>query len=127
RDERRPGAAAGQQARAGPGRRSSKSRGLGLPRGLSLPGDGDDGGRLGALLTLAGLELDPGPFVELLVALAGDLREVDEQVLAALVRRDEHVSLRSVEPLDGTGCHGNTSSCHSRTGREGARLAAFGT
>src|SRR5262245_24019835 len=74
-----------------------------------LRGDRGHVGRLGALLTLAGLVLDPGSLVEGLVALAGDLREVDEQVLAALVGRDEPVPLRSVEPFDGTGSHVNTS------------------
>src|SRR4029453_5213668 len=79
-----------------------------------------------ALLALAGLVLDPGPFVEGLVALAGDLREVDEQVLAALVGRDEPVALRSVEPLDGTGSHVNTSlTTHERV--EKRRKPRLGT
>src|SRR5207244_1686851 len=85
------------------------------PSHRRLAGDRGHAGRLRAFLALAGLVLDPGSLVEGLVALAGDLREVDEQVLAALVRRDEPVTLRSVEPLDGTGSHVNTSlTTHER-------------
>src|SRR5262249_14499345 len=81
----------------------------------ALARDRSDGRRLRALLALAWLELDPGALVEALVALAGDLRVMDEQILSALVRRDEPVALRSVEPLDGTGSHGNTSlTTHER-------------
>ena len=92
------------------------------PDSRRLARDGRDGGRLGALLALAGLELDPGALVEGLVPLAGDLRMMDEQILPTLVGRDEPVSLRSVEPLNGTGSHMNPSLPNSRTGKEGAGL-----
>src|SRR2546423_1397600 len=70
-----------------------------------LARDGRDAGRLGTLLSLAGLEFDPGPLVEGLVTLAGDLRVMDEQILPTLVGRDESVALRSVEPFNDTSSH----------------------
>src|SRR3990172_3346970 len=77
--------------------------------------DGPDVRRLGAFLTLAGLELDPRAFLQRLEALAEDVRVVDEEVLAALVGRDEPVPLRVVEPLHDSGCHVITSlTCHER-------------
>jgi hypothetical protein len=40
---------------------------------------------------------------------------MDEQILTALVGRDEPVALRSVKPLHGTGSHMNTSfTTHER-------------
>src|SRR5205823_2382206 len=102
--------------------KTPRSRGLGPWRSGSaerevsaLACDRHDVGRLGALLPLAGLELDPGALVQRLVALARDLREMDEQVLAALVGGDEPIALRSVEPLHGTGSHVHTSlTTHER-------------
>jgi hypothetical protein len=64
--------------------------------------------RLRPLLTLAGLELDLCPLGEGPEALAGDVGLVDEEILRTLVRA-EALALRIVEPLDGSGCHENTS------------------
>src|SRR5687767_4217290 len=67
--------------------------------------DRDDVRGLGALLTLAGLELHLRTLDERLEALADDVGVVDEEILAALVRADEAIALRVVEPLDCSGCH----------------------
>src|SRR5713101_4697782 len=78
--------------------------------------------RLGALRALTGFELHLGALGQRLEAAAGDLRVMDEQVLAAVFRRDEPVALRIVEPLDDSGCHKKTPpSPNSRTGKEGRR------
>src|SRR6185312_16472350 len=61
--------------------------------------DGHDVRRLGALLALAAFELDLGTLGERLEAVAGDRRVMDEQILRSVVRRDEAVALRVVEPL----------------------------
>src|SRR3954447_4163759 len=66
-------------------------------------------GRLGALLTLSCVELHLGALSEALEALAGDAGVVDEQVLRAVLRRDEPEALVVAEPLDGSGCHVLTS------------------
>jgi hypothetical protein len=65
----------------------------------------NDVDRLGALLTLARLVLDLGTLGQGLEAVAGDVRVMDEEILAAVLGGDEAVSLGIVEPLDGTGCH----------------------
>src|SRR5204862_310253 len=87
-----------------------RSRGDGPARERAGPGaalrDRDDVRRLGALLPLAGLELDLRALGERLEARAADLREVDEQVLPAVLGLDEPEALRVVEPLHGSGCHG---------------------
>src|SRR5581483_11936311 len=64
---------------------------------------------LGALVPLGLVELDLRALGERLEAVSRDRAEVDEHVLAAGVRGNEAVALRVVEPLDGSGCHGNTS------------------
>jgi hypothetical protein len=61
--------------------------------------------RLGALLALARLVLDLGTLGQRLEAVAGDVRVMNEEILAAVLGGDEAVSLGIVEPLDGTGCH----------------------
>src|ERR687884_2038207 len=72
--------------------------------------------RLRALRPFARLELDLRAFGQRLEALAGDLREVDEDVLAAAVGRDEAVALGVVEPLDVSARHlTNTSPTCDRT------------
>ncbi len=68
-------------------------------------GDGYDVASLGALLALGRLELDTRALGERLEALGLDRAEVDEHVLAALVRGDEAIPLRIVEPFNGSGCH----------------------
>src|SRR4051812_14506220 len=73
-------------------------------RARELRGDGHVCG-LRALLALLGLELDLRALGERPVAAALDRAEVHEQVLPAVVRRDEPVTLVCVEPLDGSGCH----------------------
>src|SRR5215208_125247 len=71
---------------------------------------------LGALVALLRLELDLRALIEGLEARAFDRAEMDEEVLASLVRRDEAEALVRVEPLDGSGCHAHTSStAYSRT------------
>src|SRR3954470_17981283 len=62
-----------------------------------------DGGRaLGALL---GVVLDPGALGEGAEAVSRDPGEMDEEVLAGLVGRDEPEALVVAEPLHGTGRH----------------------
>src|SRR5688572_28760027 len=60
---------------------------------------------LGALVALLLFVGDLGAFDERAVAVARDAREVDEQVAAALVGRDEAESLVVAEPLDRAGAH----------------------
>src|SRR5207248_9476915 len=67
--------------------------------------DGYDVPSLGALLALGRLELDARALGERLEALGLDRAEVDEHVLAALVRGDEAIPLRVVEPFHGSCCH----------------------
>src|ERR671919_1426560 len=81
---------------ARPGRAARRS--YGSSDGLDVDG-------LGALLPLARLELDTCVLAQRLEAAARDVRVVDEKILAPLVRRDEAVALRVVEPLHGSGCH----------------------
>src|SRR5215212_8274159 len=88
---------------AGPGFAPSRSRGLEIDRrglavalvGLELVGD---------LLTLAQAHQ----------ARALHRRDVDEDILAAVVRLDEAVALRLVEPLHRTRFHGLSSSVYAR-------------
>src|SRR6266849_10979859 len=61
--------------------------------------------RIGALLALARLVLDLGTLGQRLEAVAGDVRVMHEEILAAVLGRDEPVALGIVEPLDGSGCH----------------------
>jgi hypothetical protein len=65
----------------------------------------NDVDRLGALLALARLVLDLRALGQGLEAVAGDVRVMHEEILAAILGRDEAVSLGIVEPFDGTGCH----------------------
>src|SRR5262249_23219954 len=72
--------------------------------------------RLGPFRALGCLVLDLRAFRERLVAVTGDRRMMDEQILLAVVRADEAVALRVVEPLHGSCSHEkNTSSYLSRT------------
>src|SRR4029078_7084066 len=65
------------------------------------------GGRtLGAL---GHVERDPLRFREGLVAVHLDRAVVREQILPAVIRRDESEALRVVEPLNGTCCHVHAS------------------
>src|SRR3954454_12118994 len=75
------------------------------PGVMPLRRDGRDVGRLGALRALALLVLDARALGERLVAVAGDAAVVHEEILRALVRGDEAIPLRVVEPLDGSVSH----------------------
>src|SRR4051794_15520805 len=75
---------------------------------MSLLRDGRDVGRLGALRALALLVRDARALGERLVAVTGDAAVVHEEILRALVRGDEAVPLRIVEPLDGSISHKKT-------------------
>src|SRR5258706_3534051 len=57
------------------------------------------------LLALRRLELDRLAFLQRLVAVHLDLAVVREEVLAAVLRRDESKTLRIVEPLDSAFAH----------------------
>ena len=48
-------------------------------------------------------------FVRSTETAATDTRVMHEQILTTLIRSDEAVALRIVEPLDGPGCHKTTS------------------
>src|SRR5438067_4274357 len=63
-----------------------------------------------ALRTLRYVEADFLPLFEALEPLHVDRREVREQVFAAVIRRDEAITFRVVEPLDRAGCHTTCSS-----------------
>src|SRR4051794_5894364 len=81
--------------------------------------DGVDVGGAHALRALLGLVGDLRALGERPEAIRLDGGVVDEQVLAAVIRRDEPVALVVAEPLDGPGCHATTStaSCALRTRR----------
>src|SRR5216117_2750043 len=72
---------------------------------VSVLPDEDDVRRLRALLALAGLVFDLRVLGQGLEPVARDVREVHEEILTAVFRRDESVPLRVVEPLHGSGCH----------------------
>jgi len=75
--------------------------GQSLPDSEVLPeSGGDDVGRTRALLALADRKLDFLPFVECGVALHPDFGMVNEQIVAAIVRSNESVTLVCVEPFD---------------------------
>src|SRR5205085_12595382 len=64
-----------------------------------------DVGRLLAFGALRHVEADFLAFFERLEALHLNRGEVREEVFAAVVRGDEPVTLRVVEPLHSSGCH----------------------
>src|SRR3954449_6054578 len=80
--------------------------------------DGPDVDRLRALVTGLRLVLHARALGERAVAIGLDAGVVDEEVLAALVGRDEAKALLVAEPLDGTCCHvflhGDSSCCVCR-------------
>src|SRR3954465_3444597 len=86
---------------------------------------------LGALVPGLGVEGDLRALGERLEAAAVDAGVVDEEILAALVRRDEAEALVVVEPLHGSGRHGDPPTYTSvNCGREDAlvrRLRALNT
>ena len=60
---------------------------------------------LGALLTLADLELHPLTLIERTVAIHLDRRPVHKDVGATTINGDEAITLFGVEPLDGSESH----------------------
>jgi hypothetical protein len=64
-----------------------------------------DVGCLLAFGALRDLKLDFLTFFQGLEAAHLNLREVSEEVFAAIVRRNETIAFRIVKPLDCTGCH----------------------
>src|SRR5690606_14405978 len=78
---------------------------------LDVAPDSEDPYALGlrALLSLGGLELHPLAFVQLSESVALDAAEMDEDVLPAIVRRDEAVALVTVKPLHGALRHETNS------------------
>src|SRR5215470_11630221 len=86
----------------------------------SLRSDGHDVRRLGAFLALTGFVRHLCPLNEGLEPRAGDRAEVNKQVLAAVIRGDEAISLGVVEPLHGSGCHiAPPSRVHERVRKAG--------
>ena len=86
-------------------------------RGPAL-GSSLDFADVGGLETLGAachLELHLVTFRKTLEALRGDRAEVDEDILAALLR-DEAETLRIVEPLDSTLCHDSNLSFGANPG-----------
>jgi ABC-type cobalamin/Fe3+-siderophores transport system ATPase subunit len=67
--------------------------------------DGRDIGRFGTFLALTRLIVHGRSLGEGLVPLGLDVGEVHEEILRAVLRGDEAVTLGFVEPLDATGCH----------------------
>src|SRR5215211_5880031 len=70
----------------------------------------DDVRRLGALGAFTRLVLHLRVLGEGLEPVARDARVVHEEILPAVLRRDEAVPLRVVEPLHGPGCHRYSTS-----------------
>src|SRR5207342_2738893 len=104
------GILSGERTRARPGGRARKAASAGE----------NDVRRLRALLALLRHELDLRTLGKGLEALALDAAEVNEEVLAAVVRGDEAIPLGVVEPLHGSGCHlmKHLLAIDSRTGGE---------
>src|SRR5205085_12569774 len=98
-------------------RRSSRSRNRAAARAgpppAALGRNLDDVGRLRTLRALCGLVLDLRALVQRLEAAACDAGVMHEEVSPCLIGSDEAVALRIVEPLDGSGCHENTSLAYS--------------
>src|SRR3954462_2906728 len=67
--------------------------------------DGTDLAGRRTFLALGLFELDLLAFLQRLESGALDVGVVREEVLAAVIRRDESKTLRIVEPLDGAFCH----------------------
>src|SRR5207249_1418768 len=82
------------------GGRPPRERGA---RSRLLPGQ-DDVRRLGAFRALTLLIRDARTLGKRLEAATGDVRVMHEEILRPLVRGDEAIPLRIVEPLDGSGC-----------------------
>src|SRR5918994_6136404 len=89
-----------------------------------LPACWGDVGRFGTLLALTDLEFDLRALGKRLEALTRDARVMNEDILVAVVRRDEAVALRVVEPLNGSSCHRETppSQPHEREEEALSRL-----
>src|SRR6266404_1403041 len=83
------------------GCRSRAARGMRPGNGGTATSEGADVLRLRPLLALRDVELHALTLVEGLVALRLDRRVVDEDVSAAVGRRDEAEALLAVEPLHG--------------------------
>src|SRR5437763_15875925 len=86
---------------------------------MSTGSDRLDVDRLGALLALLGVVGDLRPLLQRAVTLTVDAGVMDEQVLLAVVRRDETEPLVVAEPLYGAGWHVVNSStvracCYAR-------------
>src|SRR5215210_616621 len=75
----------------------------------ALRSEGSDVDGLRALVALLGFVLDARALGERAVAVRLDARVVHEEVLRALVRRDEAEALLVAEPLHGACCHLSSS------------------
>src|SRR5262245_58184211 len=80
--------------------------------------DLDDVRGLQGLRDLGRPQIDHSTLRDRLEAVAGDAREVHEEISTTIGRRDEAVALGVAEPLDSSGCH-DTSFDESRTRTEG--------
>src|SRR5579864_3386031 len=89
-------------SRAGARQSAHAGSGESVVGGSSDLGDVHCFGTLGSLFRLVG---DLGPLRKRAIAVAGDASEVDEQVPAAIVWRDEAEPLVVAEPLDSSRCH----------------------
>jgi hypothetical protein len=83
---------------------------IGLTHRFQLQTAGRDSGsldvrRLLALRTLLYFKADLLILLKALEAVRLDFREMCEQIVAAIIGRDEAKTLCIVEPLDRTGCH----------------------
>src|SRR3979490_3386003 len=95
---------------------------------MSFPLDLLDVGGLLALGPLDYVEADFLAFLEGLEAGHVDRREMREQVLAAVVGRNETIALRVVEPLHGACCHAlSLIACWLSSGGRCAARAVPGT
>src|SRR5262249_1255691 len=102
------------------GRPGREARPTHPDRGTPLLGQ-DDVRRLHALRALLGRVLDLRTLRPLLETAAADARVMHKQVLTTLVRSDEPITLLVAKPLDGSGCHRNSSPASERTRKGGAR------
>ncbi len=82
-----------------------------------------DVGRARAFLALADIVCHLASFIKCGIAVGLDFREMDEQVLATVIRRDESISLCVIEPFYRTSTHVVLLAAHLGQNQNISRLS----